>query len=350
MNVLIVDDQPSQRTMFRHLVEDIGPDVRVTDFGDPLEALSWSQVSPPDLLLLDYRMPKLDGLEFARRFRQPLSHRDVPIVLITVVSDEPIRNAALEAGVIDFLVKPVRPRELRSRCRNLLMLRQQQQTLKSRTYDLERRLLMSMREIDDREREVLHRLARATEYRDHSSGLHLDRMARYAGLIAEALGLPDEEVRVIELAAPLHDIGKIGLPDAVVRKHGVLSPEETELMRSHPRIGHDILAGSTSRFVQLGATIALRHHERWDGSGYPDGMAGRDIPIAARIVGVADVLDALTTPRTYREAWSLDRTIEYLLAESGGKFDPEVVAAVVSRRDQIEEVCLQLAPRNERGG
>lgn len=350
MNVLIVDDQPSQRTMFRHLVEDIGPDVRVTDFGDPIEALSWSQVAPPDLLLLDYRMPKLDGLEFARRFRQPLSHRDVPIVLITVVSDEPIRNAALEAGVIDFLVKPVRPRELRSRCRNLLMLRQQQQSLKSRTFDLERRLLMSMREIDDREREVLHRLARATEYRDHSSGPHLERMARFSGLIAEALGLPDEEVRVIELAAPLHDIGKIGLPDAIVRKPGALTPEETEFMRTHPRIGHDILAGSTSRFVQLGATIALRHHERWDGSGYPDGMAGRDIPIAARIVAVADVLDALTTPRPWREAWTLERALEYLQAEAGGKFDPEVVAAVMSRREQIEDVQQQLAPRDDRGG
>jgi two-component system response regulator RpfG len=350
MNVLIVDDQPSQRTMFRHLVEDIGPDVRVTDFGDPLEALSWSQVAPPDLLLLDYRMPKLDGLEFTRRFRQPLSHRDVPIVLITVVSDEPIRNAALEAGVIDFLVKPVRPRELRSRCRNLLMLRQQQQSLKSRTYDLERRLLMSMREIDDREREVLHRLARATEYRDQSAGPHLERMARYSGLFAEALGLPDEEVRVIELAAPLHDIGKIGLPDAIVRKPGALTPEEVEFMRTHPRIGHDILAGSTSRFVQLGATIALRHHERWDGSGYPDGMAGRDIPIAARIVAVADVLDALTTPRSYRDAWSMDRALEYLQAEAGGKFDPEVVAAVMSRREQVEDVHHQLAPRDERGG
>jgi two-component system, response regulator RpfG len=349
MNVLIVDDQPSQRTMFRHLVEDIGPDVRVTDFGDPIEALSWSQVAPPDLLLLDYRMPKLDGLEFTRRFRQPLTHRDVPIVLITVVSDEPIRNAALEAGVIDFLVKPVRPRELRSRCRNLLMLRQQQQSLKSRTYDLERRLLMSMREIDDREREVLHRLARATEYRDIASGPHLERMARYSGLIAEALGLPDEEVRVIELAAPLHDIGKIGLPDSIVRKPGGLTPEETEFMRTHPRIGHDILAGSSSRFVQLGATIALRHHERWDGSGYPDGIAGRDIPIAARIVGVADVLDALTTPRPYRDAWSLDRALEFLQAEAGGKFDPEVVAAVVSRREQIEDVLQQLAPREERG-
>jgi two-component system response regulator RpfG len=350
MNVLIVDDQPSQRTMFRHLVEDIGPDVRVTDFGDPIEALSWSQVAPPDLLLLDYRMPKLDGLEFTRRFRQPLTHRDVPIVLITVVSDEPIRNAALEAGVIDFLVKPVRPRELRSRCRNLLMLRQQQQSLKSRTYDLERRLLMSMREIDDREREVLHRLARATEYRDHTSGPHLERLARYSGLIAEALGLPDEEVRVIELAAPLHDIGKIGLPDAIVRKPGLLTPEETEFMRSHPRIGHDILAGSSSRFVQLGATIALRHHERWDGSGYPDGMAGRDIPVAARIVAVADVLDALTTPRPYRGAWSLDQALEYLQAEAGGKFDPEVVAAVLTRREQIEDIHHQLAPRDERGG
>jgi two-component system, response regulator RpfG len=338
VNVLIVDDQPSQRTMFRHLVEDISPDIKVTDFGDPIEALNWSQVASPDLLLLDYRMPKLDGLEFTRRFRQPLNHRDVPIVLITVVGDEPIRNAALEAGVIDFLVKPVRPRELRSRCRNLLALRQQQQSLKSRTYDLERRLLTSMRELDERERELLNRLARATEYRDSASSAHLERLGRYSGLIAETLRLPEEEVRTIEMAAPLHDIGKIGIPDAILLKPGKLDAAEFELMKAHPRIGHDILAGSESRFVQMGATIALNHHERWNGSGYPSGLAGTQIPIAARIVAVADVLDALSTPRSYREALSMDQAIQHLQTNAGVLFDPEVVAAVVERRAEIEDI------------
>ncbi len=349
MNVLIVDDQPSQRTMFRHLLEDISPEVKVTDFGDPVEALLWSQRSSPDLLLLDYRMPKLDGLEFARRFRRPLSHRDVPIILITVVGDEPIRNAALEAGVIDFLVKPVRPRELRSRCRNLLALRQQQQNLKFRAHELERQLLARMHEVDEREREVLLRLARATALRDGSSPARSERLARYSGLVAEALGLPEDEVKMIELAAPLHDIGKMGIADAVLRKPGKLDADEMARVREYPALGHDLLRDSSSKFVQLGATIARSHRERWDGAGYPDGLAGEDIPLPARIIGVASVLEALTTTRPYKDAWTLDAALAHLKAESGAQFDPTVVDAVLGRRERIAEVHRDVV-RPERGG
>ena len=344
MNVLIVDDQPSQRTMFRHLLEDISPEVKVTDFGDPVEALLWSQRSSPDLLLLDYRMPKLDGLEFARRFRRPLSHRDVPIILITVVGDEPIRNAALEAGVIDFLVKPVRPRELRSRCRNLLALRQQQQNLKTRAHELERQLLARMHELDEREREILHRLATAIQYRDGGSVAHVERVSRYSAVIAEALGLPEDEVRMIELAAPLRGIGKMGVSDAILLKPGKLDAAEYDQIKKHPRLGYDILSGSSSKFVQVGATIALRHHERWDGSGYPDGLAGEDIPLAARIVAVTDVLEALTTERPYKEAWPMAKAFDYIKSQSGLQFDPAVVDALMARRDRVREIFDFHAP------
>ena len=324
MNVLIVDDQPSQRTMFRHLLEDISPEVKVTDFGDPVEALLWSQRTAPDLLLLDYRMPKLDGLEFARRFRRPLSHRDVPIILITVVGDEPIRNAALEAGVIDFLVKPVRPRELRSRCRNLLALRQQSQNLKSRAHELERQLLT--------------RLARATSLRDGASVSRGERLSRYAGQIAEAMGLPEEEVRMIELAAPLHDIGKIGIPDATLLKPGRLEPAEMASVRAYPELGHDILRDSSSRFVQLGATIARAHRERWDGRGYPDGLRGEETPLAARIVGLASAFEAMTSTRPYRAAMTPAEAFAQVQADAGKQYDPAVVDAAVLRRERIEEV------------
>ena len=338
MNVLIVDDQPSQRTMFRHLLEDISPEVKVTDFGDPVEALLWSQRTAPDLLLLDYRMPKLDGLEFARRFRRPLSHRDVPIILITVVGDEPIRNAALEAGVIDFLVKPVRPRELRSRCRNLLALRQQSQTLKSRAHELERQLLARMHELDERERELLTRLARATSLRDGASVSRGERLSRYAGQIAEAMGLPEEEVRMIELAAPLHDLGKIGIPDATLLKPGRLEPAEMASVRAYPELGHDILRDSSSRFVQLGATIARAHRERWDGRGYPDGLRGEETPLAARIVGLASAFEAMTSTRPYRAAMTPAEAFAQVQADAGKQYDPAVVDAAVLRRERIEEV------------
>jgi two-component system response regulator RpfG len=284
-------------------------------------------------------MPVIDGLEFARRFRRPLLHRDVPIVLVTVVGDEPIRQAALDAGVIDFLVKPVRPRELRARCRNLLQLRQQSESVKQRALSLEQRLLSSMHEVEERERETLSRLARAIAYRDAGTSANLARLAQVAGMIAEDLGMFEDEVRMIELAAPLHDIGKIAIPDAVLMKPGPLTSEEIEVMRTHPQIGYDLLNDSQNRFIQIGATIALRHQERYDGSGYPDGLVGDQIPIEARIVAVADVFDALISKRPYKHAWPVEEALDYISEQSGKLFDPRCVEALLRNRERLQEIC-----------
>lgn len=349
MHVLIVDDQQSARTMLRRVVEDLGPDLTVEDYADPVEALRRSEQCEPDLLLLDYRMPSMDGLEFARRFRRLPANRDVPIVLISVVGDEPVRQAALEAGVIDFLVKPIRPRELRTRCRNLLSLRQQGQSVKSRVRLLERQVLAGLREVEARERETLYLLAKAIEYRDGGTGNHLLRMPRYAGVIAEAMRLPDEEAWAIECAAPLHDMGKIGVPDAILLKPGPLSPEEMAVMKRHPSIGHDILQESSSRSVQLGALIALGHHENYDGSGYPQGLKGDEIPLAARIVALADVFDAMTTARPYKPALSVDETVAYIRAQRGIKFDPACVDALLENLPRLVEI-LQAFPQKPAEG
>ncbi len=350
VKIVIVDDQTSARTMLRHILEDISPELEVFDFGDSEEALRWSENNRPDLLLLDYRMPAIDGLEFARRFRRSLSNRDVPIVLVTVVGDEPIRQAALDAGVIDFLVKPVRPRELRARCRNLLQLRQQSESIKQRALSLEQRLLSSMHEVEERERETLSRLARAIEYRDIGTSAYLERMAHIAGLIAEGLGMSEEEVRLIELAAPLHDMGKIAIPDDVLLKPGPLDEHQLAIMRRHPKIGHELLSGSQNRFIQAGATIALRHHERYDGSGYPDGLSGADIPIEARIVAVADVFDALISPRPYKAPWSFDNALDFLIEQSGKLFDPQCVQALVQNRPRLEDICERYSTSSQRPG
>ncbi|MFC3549540.1 HD domain-containing phosphohydrolase [Lysobacter cavernae] len=350
VNVVIVDDQTSARTMLRHIIEDIASELHVHDFGDPEAALAWCEAHQPDLLLLDYRMPVIDGLEFARRFRRLPLHRDIPIILVTVVGDEPVRQAALEAGVIDFLVKPVRPRELRARCRNLLQLRQQSENVKQRALSLEQRLLSSMHEVEERERETLSRLARAIEYRDAGTSAYLERMAHVAGLIAEQLGMFEDEVRVIEMAAPLHDIGKIAIPDAVLMKTGPLTEDETAVMRRHPRIGYELLSGSQNRFIQAGALIALRHHERFDGSGYPDGLVGEEIPLEARIVAVADVFDALVSPRPYKKAWDVDAALGYLYAQRGRLFDPRCVDALIRSRERLEDICDRYSAVTARPG
>ena len=334
MNVLIVDDQASQRAIVRHLIQDIDADIKINEFADPVEALLFSQSEPQDMVILDYRMPNMDGLEFARRFRRPLSQRDVPVVLVTVVGDEPVRQAALDAGIIDFMVKPIRPRELRSRCKNLLDLRQRQQALKSRTYALEHKLLSGTQDVEQRELALLTRLARLASQREGGDQRLFEGISALSAVRADGLGLGERQTRAIEQAAQLHDIGNIGLPDAIFSHPGPLSAEQRQLMQQHTVLGHEALQGG-SGLLQLGAEIALNHHEHWDGGGYPHGLAGERIPRSARIVAVADVLDALLSARPWRAAWSPEAALAHVRDRSGSHFDPAVVAVLRAREAAI---------------
>ena len=334
MNVLIVDDQASQRTIVRHLIQDIDADIKINEFADPVEALLFSQQEAQDMVILDYRMPNMDGLEFARRFRRPLSQRDVPVVLVTVVGDEPVRQAALDAGIIDFMVKPIRPRELRSRCKNLLDLRQRQQALKSRTYALEHKLLAGTHDVEQRELALLTRLARLSSQREGADLRLFERISALSAVLADGMGVGERQSRAIEHAAQLHDIGNIGLPDEIFTQPGPLTPDKRQLMQQHTVLGHEALQGA-SGLLQLGAEIALHHHEHWDGGGYPHGLAGERIPRAARIVAVADVLDALLSARPWRAELPLAAALAHIHAREGSQFDPAVVSVLRDREPAI---------------
>ena len=340
--VLIVDDRSTARNLLEGLAKSLEPGILVESFADPLQALAYMENMTPDLIITDYRMPGMDGIEFTRRVRAKKSLMDVPLIIVTVVEDRQIRYQALENGATDFLTRPIDPQECRARCLNLLALRRHQKIVSDHSQWLEAQVLVATREIRAREHETLLKLAKAGEYRDEDTGNHILRMAKYARLIAEEMNLTALECDEIESAAPMHDIGKIGIPDQILLKPGMHTPEESIIMRRHPAIGYGILADSPSRYLQMGAVIALGHHEKFDGSGYPQGQVGTGIPLPARIVAVADVFDALTSVRPYKKAWSFQNALEYVQMNSGKHFDPDCVRAFEKRVDGVAQVMREL--------
>lgn len=340
--VVIVDDRSTARNLLEGLAKSLEPGIVIESFAEPQEALHHMQSITPDLIITDYRMPGMDGIEFTRRVRAEKGLADVPLIIVTVVEDRQIRYQALENGATDFLTRPIDPQECRARCLNLLALRRNQKIVSDHSHWLEDQVIQATREVRARERETLLKLAKAGEYRDEDTGNHIIRMAKYARLIAEELNLSAIECDEIECAAPMHDIGKIGIPDHILLKPGLHTPEESVIMRRHPAIGYEILANSPSRYLQMGGVIALGHHEKFDGSGYPQGLAGTDIPMSARIVAVADVFDALTSVRPYKKAWSFQNALQYVQASSGKHFDPDCVRAFEMRVDGVAQVMREL--------
>jgi two-component system response regulator RpfG len=343
--VLIIDDLFSSRLLLGEIVRQIDPRLSIELFDSPIKALEFATQNRVDLVLTDYKMPDFDGVELIRRLRALQHCVDVPIVVITVVEDRRIRYQAFEAGATDFLIKPIDEHEAKARCANLLDLRRHKLVLSDHARLLQHQVDKAVEEVHERELETLLKLAKAGEYRDKCTGNHLLRMANYSALIGTHLGMGEDAVHVLEVAAPMHDIGKIGIPDSILLKEGSLTSAEIEIMRTHPRIGYDILKGSPSKYLSMGAMIALGHHERFDGSGYPTGLQGEDIPMVARIVAVADVFDALVTQRPYKEAWSLDRAFEFLRSESGRHFDPECVNAFINVESQILNIVATFQDR-----
>lgn len=335
--LLVVDDNAVNLTLFRHLLLKL-EDAEVECVADPVVALARCAEHEPDLILLDYMMPVVDGLEFIRRLRLIPNRDEVPVVMVTADTESDVRLRALELGAQDFLTKPVNKVEIIARVKNLLALRKSRQQLANRAEWLATEVAKATAEIAAREKEAILRLSRAAEYRDPETGSHLLRMSNYTRLIAEQLGLPPAEQELLLEASPMHDIGKVGTPDHILLKPGRLTPEEFEIMKQHATIGYEILRDSLSPLLQCAAKLALAHHEKFDGSGYPQGLIGAAIPLYGRIVAVADVFDALTSERPYKKAWTLEAAVDFLNSNAGSHFDPACVTAFLAVWPQVLEI------------
>jgi two-component system response regulator RpfG len=341
--VIVLDDQSTGRLVLAEVIKGIDKKINIMMFSDATEAIEYARSAPVDLVLTDYKMPGMDGIETIRQLRRIYPYQELPIVMTTVVSNREVLYRAFEAGASDYLIRPVDPIECRVRCQNLLNLRQQYVVNSKHARMLEERIDEVKRDLRLREMDTLFRLAGAADRRDAVTGAHLKRMARYSALIARGIGLDEDHIEAIELGAPMHDIGKIGIPDSIMQKQGPLTAEEIQIMKTHPQIGYEILQGSPSRFLQAAAIIAQSHHEKFDGTGYPFGLKGKKIPVEARIVALADVFDALTSERPYKPAWEWDAAVNYIVEQKGKHFDPELVDVFIDYLDEARTVQRLLA-------
>ncbi|HQC81124.1 MAG TPA: response regulator [Accumulibacter sp.] len=329
-----IDDSEINLMLLKALVAKIG-DCEGLVFQESPSGLQWCSENKPDLVIVDYMMPDLDGIEFISRLRQMPGCDEFPVLMITANDNKDVRYRALESGATDFLTKPVDRMEFSARVRNMLALNSSRRNLADRAAWLAEEVAKATAKVHAREQELLFRMSRAAEFRDPETGAHIQRMAHFSRLIAEQLGLAGGTQQLILKAAPMHDIGKIGIPDSILLKPGRLTPEEFAVMKGHAQLGFELLNGSESAVLQAAALIAYSHHEKFDGSGYPRALAGDAIPLFGRIVAVADVFDALVSERPYKRAWTLDKAFDFLQQGTGSHFDPDCVAAFLRREQEI---------------
>lgn len=338
-NILAVsiDDSEQNLMLLEAYANEINLDVK--NFSDPQLALEFILKNNIDIIFVDYMMPKLNGLELIKEFRK--TNISTPIIMITAAGED-IKLDALQAGATDFLNKPLDLVEFTLRTQNLLKLREAQLILEDKAKLLENEVKKATSNIVDREHESLLVLGRTAEFKDPETANHVARVANYSKLLAKEYGLNEEIQDLIFYASPFHDIGKVGIPDNILLKPGRLNDEEFEIMKQHATIGYSILKETKSKYLQTGALIALSHHEKYNGEGYPNNLKGEDIPIEGRIVAIADVFDALVSTRPYKKAWSFDEAIKFLKEQSGTQFDPKLVNIFINNIDKIKEIFYEL--------
>lgn len=334
MRVAIIDDTPLNLRLVTALLQRV-EDTEAEVYDDPAAGLAACLADPPDLVLVDHLMPEITGMQVVAALREVHPAEELPILMITADHEREVRYAALELGASDFLTRPLDAVEFRARVRNALAVRRGWLAIHGRAEALSRAVSIATEQVRARELEAIYRLSRAAELRDPETGAHILRMAHYACVIARRLGWEEERVDALLHAAPMHDVGKVGTPDAILLKPGKLEPDEWEVMKQHAVLGWQILHGSEAPMLQLAAEIAHSHHEKYDGSGYPHGLVGDRIPSAGRIVAVADVFDALTSDRPYKAAWSMERARALLEEGRGQHFDPACVDAFLAGWDEV---------------
>jgi putative two-component system response regulator len=365
--IMLIDDEPINIKVARRYLQEAGYKdfIAVTDSTIAMDEIL---AHKPDVIVLDVMMPRMNGIELLTSIRTSPQTAHIPVLILTANCERETRLRALDAGATDFLEKPVDPAELLPRVRNSLTIKAHHDHLERQAEELEAAVQKRTAELAASRLEVVQCLARAAEFRDDNTGRHVLRVGRYAGVIGRSLGLAEEFVNLLELAAQLHDVGKIGIPDSVLLKAGSLTPEEFDIvqrhcgfgkrvfesateqesfaLRQHSKLGAQMLNCTSSPLIQIAARTALTHHERWDGTGYPLGLAGEDIPIEGRITAVADVFDALSSRRPYKPAFPLAKCFQILEEGRAKHFDPAVLDAFMSARDEIVRIQLEYADVN----
>jgi putative two-component system response regulator len=341
VKILVVDDEDRNLRLMKLLLTSFGYDVLTASNGE--EALEMVHDIPPDVILLDIMMPKMDGFEVAKQLKREEETKIIPIVMVTALNGVEDRVKALEAGADDFLNKPVDKTELRARVQSLVKVKAYNDHMQNYQKELEAevakrtiQLRQALKKLKEVSLESIFHLCRAAEYKDENTGDHIKRMSHYASAVARKMGLNKQTVEDLLYTAPMHDAGKIGIPDHILLKPSKLNNKEWETMKQHTIVGAQILAGSGAKFIKLAEIIALTHHERWDGSGYPKGLKGSKIPLIGRIAAIADVFDALTSKRPYRmKPFSLEEAFNYIKEGRGRHFDPKVVDAFFATKNEI---------------
>jgi len=324
--ILIVDDTPVN---IRVLVEALKNDYKLSIATNGKAALNYAMAdNPPDLILLDIMMPEIDGYEVCKRLKEKEYTRDIPIMFITAMSEAQNETHGLEMGAVDYIAKPINQRVVQARVKTQLELKKHRDHLA----DL---VKIKTVEIIEAKLDIIHRLARAAEYRDNETGLHVLRMSHYSTIIGKAANFCHNNCENLFHAASMHDIGKIGIPDRILLKPGRLTAEEFETMKTHTLIGGELLDGGNSDLLRMAQNIALSHHEKWDGSGYPKGLSGEDIFLEGRIAAICDVFDALTSERPYKKEWPIDKAIDEIISQKGKHFDPHLVELFLENLDEI---------------